>query len=284
MLPGLMRPRKLGPGGLAVECLVPGMHTTLREVAALRLYNHPLMSKRRIFIGDLQGCREEFEELLEKVRFDTSQDTLHPVGDLVNRGPDSVGCLRLARELGARPVLGNHDVHMLRQWKDPKWRGKRKALQQVEAADDGQELLGWLYRQPIIRGWDDVICVHAGIHPRWENPVEIASECRLLDPTDEIVEFAVRVRYCDPDGHFPEGGEIPPPAQPFQPWDAFWRARSDEKRTVVFGHWARRGLVELDRTRGLDTGCVYGGSLTAWIPEDDRIESVPARRVWYETA
>ena len=99
------------------------------------------MAKRRIFIGDLQGCREEFEALLERVKFDPSADTLHPVGDLVNRGPDSVGCLRLAKELGARPVLGNHDVHLLRQWQDPSWRGKRRTLHEIQAADDGEELL-----------------------------------------------------------------------------------------------------------------------------------------------
>ncbi len=242
------------------------------------------MSTRRIFIGDLQGCREEFEALLERVKYDPAQDTLHPVGDLVNRGPDSVGCLRLARQLGARPVLGNHDVHLLRQWHNPDWRGKRKTLHEVQAADDGEKLLNWLSKQPIIRGWEDVICVHAGVHPKWKNPVKKASNVSPFDPDDEVVEFAVRVRYCDPDGASPKGGEFPPPPAPFQPWDAFWRARPDEKRTVVFGHWARRGLVELERTRGLDTGCVYGGYLTAWIPEDDRIESVPARRVWYETA
>ncbi|QDV08034.1 Bis(5'-nucleosyl)-tetraphosphatase [symmetrical] [Planctomycetes bacterium Poly30] len=242
------------------------------------------MSKRRIFIGDLQGCREEFEALLEKVNFDPAADVLHPVGDLVNRGPDSMGCLRLARDLGAKPVLGNHDIHLLRQWKNASWRGKRKTLEEILGCDDGEELLGWLKKQPIIRAWNDVICVHAGLHPKWKNPVKKASNVDPLDAYDEIVEFAVRVRYCNPEGAFPKGGEFPPPPAPFEPWDAFWRRRPNETRTVVFGHWARRGLVELERTRGLDTGCVYGGFLTAWIPEDDRIMGVPARRVWYETA
>ncbi|MEM8711030.1 MAG: metallophosphoesterase [Planctomycetota bacterium] len=242
------------------------------------------MGGRRIFIGDLQGCREEFEALLELVRYDPAHDTLHPVGDLVNRGPDSVGCLRLARSLGARPVLGNHDVHLLRQWNDPSWRGKRHLLKEVLAAEDGESLLSWLKKQPIIRGWDDVICVHAGVHPRWKNPVKKASNRNVFDPGDAVAEFAVRARYCDPNGALPEEGDFPPPPAPFEPWDAFWRRRPDERRTVVFGHWARRGLVELERTRGLDTGCVYGQHLTAWIAEDDRFESVPARRVWYETA
>ncbi len=242
------------------------------------------MGRRRIFIGDLQGCREEFEALLERVKFDPSVDTLHPVGDLVNRGPDSVGCLRLAKELGAMPVLGNHDVHMLRQWKNPAHRGKRRTLHEVQASDDGEELLGWLAKQPIIRGWDDVVCVHAGVHPGWKHPVKKASDRSPFDVDDDVVEFAVRARYCDPSGALPKDGDFPPPPAPFQPWDAFWRARENDSRTIVFGHWARRGLVELERTRGLDTGCVYGGYLTAWIAETDRIESVPAHQTWHRTA
>ncbi len=238
------------------------------------------MNGRRIFIGDLQGCREEFEALLSKVGFDPAGDTLHPVGDLVNRGPDSVGCVRLCRELGARPVLGNHDVHMLRQWHDPSWRGRRTSLEALLAAPDGEILLGWLEQQPLVLGWEDVICLHAGIHPAWTDPVELLTGRDLLDAEDEAVEFALRARHCDSAGAQPES-DWPPPGDPFQPWDHFWRTRAGEPRTVVFGHWARRGLVELERTRGLDTGCVYGGELTAWIPEEDRIVSVTARKRWH---
>ena len=125
----------------------------------------PLAWTRRIFIGDLQGCREEFEDLLEEVRYDPAADLLVPVGDLVNRGPDSVGCVRLAREIGARPVLGNHDVHLLRQAADPDLRGGRRTLKAFREAEDGTELLDWLAAQPLIQGFDDAIAVHAGIHP-----------------------------------------------------------------------------------------------------------------------
>lgn len=240
------------------------------------------MARRRIFIGDLQGCREEFEQLLETLRYDPSADALHPVGDLVNRGPDSVGCLRLARQLGARPVLGNHDVHLLRQWRDPELRGNRATLRALEADPEGEALLQWLARQPLVLGWDDVVCLHAGVHPGWDDPVAALDGRDPFDPGDEAVEFGVRARYCDAEGHQPSGGDWPPPPAPYAPWDDHWRARPDESRTVVFGHWARRGLVARERTRGLDTGCVYGGSLTAWIPEDDRLVSVPARRPWHE--
>ncbi len=239
------------------------------------------MARRRIFIGDLQGCREEFEQLLEVLRYDPASDDLHPVGDLVNRGPDSVGCLRLARALGATPVLGNHDVHLLRQRRDPQLRGNRRTLEALAAADDGESLLDWLDEQPLVLSWEDVLVVHAGVHPQWEDPAAVLAGRSHLDPEDAAVEFAVRARYCDAGGATPPGGHWPPPGAPFVPWDEHWRAREAEPRTVVFGHWARRGLVALDRTRGLDTGCVYGGAMTAWIAEEDRLVSVPARRVWH---
>ena len=241
------------------------------------------MPPRRIFIGDLHGCLAEFEDLLETLRFDPAADELYPVGDLVNRGPDSVGCVRLANQLGARPVLGNHDVHLLRQAGDESVRGGRSTLREFEEAPDGQELLAWLAAQPLCRNFDDVIQIHAGIHPHWERPGDVLEGKGILDPTDDDVEFAVRARYCDARGARPDH-DWPPPGEPFQPWDAFWRERAGEPRTVVFGHWARRGAVHEERTRGLDTGCLYGGELTAWIPDEDRIVRVPARRVWYETS
>ena len=152
------------------------------------------------------------------------------------------------------------------------------------AADDGEELLGWLESLPLALGWDDVVCVHAGIHPRWSDPVAAVAGRSLFDPDDDAVECSGRARYGDHECRMPRGGDWPPPGAPFRPWDELWRARTDESRTVVFGHWARRGIVDLERTRGLDAGCVYGGELAAWIAEEDRIVRVPARRVWYETA
>lgn len=239
------------------------------------------MVLRRIFVGDLQGCREELEALLEALRFDPAGDALHPVGDLVNRGPDSVGCLRLCRDLGALPVLGNHDVHLLRQAADPALRGRRDTLAALRAADDGELLLDWLRACPFALGWPDLIMVHAALSPRWREPLEVLAGRDPLVRAPET-EFAVRARYCDAEGRVP-ASDWPPPDAPYLPWDHFWRQRTDERRTVVFGHWARRGLVREERTVGLDTGCVYGGSLTAWLPDEDRLVSVPARRVWSGT-
>ena len=100
--------------------------------------------ERRIFVGDVQGCRDELERLLEAVRFDAERDELHPVGDFVNRGPDSLGVLRLVRELGAGGVLGNHDVHALRTAAGLRKKGRRDTLDELFAADDSDELLAWL--------------------------------------------------------------------------------------------------------------------------------------------
>ena len=204
---------------------------------------------RRIFVGDIQGCREPLERLLRAVDFQVGRDRLFPVGDLVNKGPDSPGTLALLMQLGAEPVLGNHDLHWLKK-------GRAQDRRQRE----------WLASQPIVRVLGDVILVHAGLHPQW-------TEERLQRLDEADVDYAVNVRYCDAEGRRP-AEDWPPPGPPYRPWDDFY---TGEKR-VVFGHWARRGLVVRDRCVGLDTGCVYGGPLSAWVAEDDRIVQVDGWR------
>lgn len=201
---------------------------------------------RRIFVGDIQGCREALERLLVAVGFAAGRDRLLPVGDLVNKGPDSSGTLALLMQLGAEPVLGNHDLHWLAKQREP-----------VPARRD------WLASQPIVRLFDDLIVVHAGLHPQWD-------EGKLANLSEAERNFAVNVRYCDADGRQPSS-DWPPPGPPFRPWDDFYRGH----KRVVFGHWARRGLVVRPQCVGLDTGCVYGGQLSAWIAEEDRIVQVP---------
>lgn len=235
------------------------------------------MSGRRIFVGDIQGCRAEFEELLERVRFDPAADALHPVGDLVNRGPDSLGTLRLCVQLAARPVLGNHDLHLLRAAAGQRTAAPGDTLDDVLAAPDREELLAWLCAQPFVRVFDDLYLVHAGLHPAWRTP---ARELEGIDPLarSSAVDFATRVRHCDARGERPADDELPPPG--FEPWDRFYDPAHHGGRRVVFGHWAARGLVRTDKVVGLDSGCVWGGSLSAWIPEERRVVSVPARRAW----
>jgi bis(5'-nucleosyl)-tetraphosphatase (symmetrical) len=232
---------------------------------------------RRIFVGDVQGCREELERLLEALAFDPATDRIEPVGDVVNRGPDSLGTLRLLRSLDAGGVLGNHDLHLLRSAAGTRALRETDTLDQVLAADDRDELIDWLARRPFARDFGDVLLVHAGLSPAWSEPLRALEGLDPLEPHPDT-DFATRVRYCDAAGARPER-DWPVPEPPFAPWYEHWLERGDE-RTVAFGHWARRGLVERPGLRGLDTGCVWGRELTAWIAEEDRLVSVPASRVW----
>jgi bis(5'-nucleosyl)-tetraphosphatase (symmetrical) len=231
---------------------------------------------RHLFLGDVQGCRGELERLLEKLAFDPTRDVLRPVGDLVNRGPDSLGALRLLRELDARSVLGNHDLHLLRVAAGERAPSPSDTFADVLEAPDRDELLAWLAAQPFVRAEDGRVQVHAGLHPLWRDPVAELSGRDPLVP-DEATDFATRVRYCTPSGERPADDAATPPA-PFAPW--FEHVRPEPDRTVVFGHWAARGLVVRPGLRGLDTGCVWGGRLTAWIAEEDRLVDVPAERAW----
>ncbi len=201
---------------------------------------------RRIFVGDIQGCCAELQALLAAVDFQTGQDQLYPVGDLVNKGPDSAAVLDLLMQLGAQPVLGNHDLSWLR---------KNKPLTAAQRQ--------WLEQQPIVRVLPDLIMVHGGLHPEWQ-------EADLDNLTEEQVNFAVNVRYCDAQGRRP-ASDWPVPEPPYFPWDHFYQG----SRRVVFGHWARRGLVQTPKVIGLDSGCVYGKQLSAWIAEEDRLVQVP---------
>ncbi len=201
---------------------------------------------RRIFVGDIQGCSEQLSNLLEVVGFEPGIDQLFPTGDLINKGPDSDGVLRLLMDLDAQPVLGNHDLSVL----------KRGSI-----ADSACE--EWLRAQPYVRVLSDVILVHAGLHPKW-------AEDHLVRLSAADIEFAITVRYCDGEGNRPDA-DWPIPGDPFRPWHEFYRGT----KRVVFGHWARQGLLRTDKLVGLDTGCVYGNSLTAWIAEDDRIVQTP---------
>lgn len=228
---------------------------------------------RRICVGDLQGCLEPLERLLAAVGFG-GDDVLYSVGDLVNRGPDSLGVLRRLRDLGARCVLGNHDLALLRMAAGTA-PTRHPLLEPVLRAPDAPALLDWLAAQPVLHIEPDLAMVHGGLHPHWTDlPAAAATLNAAVDAArpeiDAGVRFATQVRHCDAEGARPPLDD-PPPGPPFAPWDHWYRGA----RTVVFGHWAMRGLVHGPRIRGLDSGCVYGGPLTAWIAEEDRLVQVP---------
>jgi hypothetical protein len=198
-----------------------------------------------LFVGDVQGCALELQDLLKAARFDEARHRLSLCGDLVNRGPDSAGVLALARRLGALTVIGNHEVALLE--------GKRTPSLDAVRAQLGASLAGWLRwleARPLFVREDGFILVHAGIAPG-KRP----EECTREELTG--------IRTVDG-----------------QPWFDSWRG----PETVIFGHWAQRGKVDLPRCKGLDTGCVYGGWLTGlWWPRLEWI-SVPARRRWFTKA
>jgi bis(5'-nucleosyl)-tetraphosphatase (symmetrical) len=199
--------------------------------------------RNTLFVGDVQGCAAELRDLLGVAGFDPVGHRLALCGDLINRGPDSAGVLDLVRRLDALTVIGNHEVALLE--------GKRTATLDVVRRQLGSargEGLAWLSSRPLFVRQDGYILVHAGIAPG-KRP----EECTRSELTE--------IRTVDG-----------------QPWFDRWRG----PETVIFGHWAARGKVDLPLCKGLDTGCVYGGQLTGlWWPRLEWV-SVPAKRRWFE--
>lgn len=270
--------------------------------------------KRQIFIGDLQGCLDPLRRLLDRVRFDPSADRLRLAGDLVNRGGQSLETLRLVHSLrgSAMSVLGNHDLHLLAYACGRPRGGKRnKEFDRVLDAPDAAELLGWLRRQPLM--WKSnrrrLVLVHAGVDPRWgpktaqirAREVEYALAQDAIHFFDHmygdrprrwrpgqphhkrlrsITNVFTRMRFCDRDGRLDLESKGSPDNVPrgFRPW--FEHLHADWTGWhIIFGHWSLLGLYQDERVTCLDSGCVWGGALTALIIDGQarRIESVDCR-------
>lgn len=260
-------------------------------------------------VGDIQGCRDALARLLDEVRFDPASDHLLLAGDLVNRGPDSVGTLRLVHSLGhaALAVLGNHDLHLLAVAAGGR-PGRRDTLDAVLDAPDREVLLGWLRSQPLLHEVDGYILVHAGLPPQWtiadaraaarevETALRGPDGGRLLlrmygDQPDRWssgleglprLRFAIncltRLRYCDRDGVIAADPKGAPGTQGagLLPWFAVPGRRS-AGTPILFGHWSTLGRVHWPEHQvwGLDTGCVWGGRLSALCLETGRVHDVP---------
>lgn len=265
----------------------------------------------RYAIGDLQGCAEELRTLLTRLKFSADRDRLWFVGDLVNRGPDSLATLRLVRSLGesAVVVLGNHDLHLLAVAYGVQRRRRSDTLDAVLAAPDRDALIEWLQLQPLAHLEGSDLMVHAGIVPQWTAArtlalaTEVATALRRdprglfehmygdePDRWDErlaaaerlrfIINVLTRLRLCTADGRVDIGikGPPPPPPSPLRPWFEHPLRASRDVR-VIFGHWSALGLVERPGVLGLDSGCVWGGSLTGADLDSDRPPlSVPCAR------
>jgi bis(5'-nucleosyl)-tetraphosphatase (symmetrical) len=252
----------------------------------------------RYAIGDIQGCHQPLRELLRQLRFSSDRDQLLFVGDLVNRGPESLQVLRFVRELGdnAQTVLGNHDLHLLAHHFDSS-RPLREGdtLQEVLQAPDREALMEWLLERPLLLhdASRSEVVVHAGLIPQWsaqQAAQHAAAASAALRATPEkflaamygnkpnrwqdaetdaerhrfTINVLTRLRYCKADGTVNLKLKDPPDKAeaPWLPWFAHPQRQSAATR-VIFGHWSTLGLLRQPGLLALDTGCVWGGALTA---------------------
>ena len=255
-------------------------------------------------IGDVQGCYDELRALLERIGFNRAHDRLWFVGDLVNRGPKSLAVLRFVKDLGecAVVVLGNHDLHLITQFEGFEKKRQDDTFDDVLDAPDAKVLIDWLRARPMMHAEGGWAMVHAGLLPQWsiETSLGLANEVELAlraagyrdflanmygskperwddalqgwDRLRVIVNAMTRMRFCTPEGamEFRSNGVEPPAG-----YRAWYEGRTDE-RPVLFGHWSALGLKLTDRIAGLDTGCVWGGALTALRLEDRWLAQVPS--------
>lgn len=250
-------------------------------------------------IGDIQGCGDEFDALLEKLQFEPSRDRLWLVGDLVNRGPRSLDVLRKVRALGAAAitVLGNHDLHLLAVASGSSKRKRQDTLADVLRAPDRDELLHWLRHRPLLH-FDAALgftMIHAGLPPQWD--VATARQCAhdveaaLRDDAQCVQLFAhmygdepdrwsddlagherlrfitncfTRLRFCHNDGRIalPYKGTVEQAPSGLLPWFRMPGRRSRGMR-IVCGHWSALGFHDADGVLSIDTGCVWGNRLSA---------------------
>lgn len=265
--------------------------------------------RHQYVIGDLQGCHAAYLQLLETLDFDPAQDKLWFAGDLVARGEDSLNTLRdvkaLCEQGAAATVLGNHDINLIAVWRGATKLKSKDKTAPIFAADDCDELLEWLRRQPILAYPDEhTVLVHAGIPPHWSIEAAAAYAKELesqlqgsLEQLDEllpnlyskkadkwhagiegftkmraIANYFTRMRLCQQDGllefDFTAGLDEPMPTD-FLPWFEWQVSRT---RKILFGHWAAlQGEIDLPHARALDGGCVWGNCLLAYRLSDGKV-------------
>lgn len=262
-------------------------------------------------IGDVQGCFNELQDLLNKIKFNPSQDQLWFAGDLINRGPQSLEVLRFIRSLGPshRIVLGNHDLHLLASWVHGTSISSKDTLQAILEAHDGEVLCQWLRQQPIMV--EDAalgfMMIHAGVLPQWDMTqvrayaYEIEQTLRSeaykhflshmysnedniwredltgLSRLRTLVNVFTRIRYCDENGvmALTEKGELGTQSDGLMPWFVYPERKTRDQK-IVFGHWAtlEGKILGEHNVFSLDTGCVWGRSLRAMRLEDLEIIEV----------
>ncbi len=253
-------------------------------------------------VGDIQGCYGALRRLLDKIDFDEGNDKLWVAGDLVNRGPESLNTLRYLKSLGknCKAVLGNHDLHLLAIAAGVRKPKRGDTITEILEAPDCDELLDWLRHRPFVQRSKKRHClmVHAGVPPMWtekkimkrsaeleaalqgpdchefltnmygNQPNRWSKELEGVDRLRVIANYFTRMRFCDADGtlELNTKGNVPPKG--FAPWFLHNHCRRKDL-TVIFGHWAAlEGRVFQKGYDALDTGCVWGGTLTAMRIKD----------------
>ena len=265
-------------------------------------------------IGDIQGCYDPLQRLIEKIQFDPSQDQLWFAGDLINRGPKSLETLRFIKLLGdsARSVLGNHECHFLATAFGQKKSHRSDTFSDILDADDAEELIQWVRALPFF--YEDTVLgycmLHAGLPPQWsiDDTRQHAKELTQHIQSNQAEEFFAamygnqpdmwqedltgndrlrfiincftRMRYCDEHGrlNLKEKGEVGTQATGLIPWyDAPNRQTVEQK--IVFGHWSTLGFQQQHNATCLDTGCLWGGSLSALaLDGTERLISIDCER------
>ena len=268
-------------------------------------------------VGDIQGCHAELVWLLEQIKFDAAADKLWLVGDLVNRGPDSLAVLRLVKSLGdsAITVLGNHDLHLLAVAEGIADLNDIDTLDEILNAPDRDELLQWLRQQRLLHTEGDYVLVHAGLLPQWtvKQAASLAHEVEQAlrgdnyavflarmygnvphlwnddlvgyDRLRVIVNALTRMRICTPQGamEFRFKSEVEKIPAGYLPWFELPN-RASANVTVIVGHWSALGLKVMPHIIALDTGCLWGGPMTAIRLEDRQLFQVncnnPVAKNW----
>lgn len=253
-------------------------------------------------IGDIQGCNSDLQRLLAHLHFDPARDCIWFVGDIVNRGPESLDALRFVKSLGdsAITILGNHDIHLLAAWRGFGTLKKADTLQEILDAPDCDDLLHWLRRRPLMHEDASLgfAMLHAGLYPGWSlddaRALAAEAEAALRAPEADfdglmanlygdhpdrwspsltgwdrlrfIINALTRMRYCDAERRLLMDYKGAPETRPDGHWPWFeapGRRPVEEPITVVSGHWSTLGFAEGDDFVTIDTGCLWGGELTA---------------------
>jgi bis(5'-nucleosyl)-tetraphosphatase (symmetrical) len=269
-------------------------------------------------IGDIQGCYSELQNLLNEINFNEKKDRLWFSGDLVNRGPNSLQTLRFVKSLGtdAKVVLGNHDLHLLAASKNIRPLSKKDTINEILVANDANELIDWIKSRPLLITDTDLnfTMVHAGLPPQWTlgDAKKFAQESELLLRSEDLDNFLIqmysdipniwteslegydrqrfiincftRIRFCNDNGTLDLDTKVAPGDQntSLTPWYSLPNRKTIDNK-IIFGHWStvhlgNEGNFKQYNVYPIDTGCLWGGQLTAIRLEDEKLFSVPSEQ------